>query len=616
MAGQSPVRDETAAVVKPPTGKSLSALLVSGNSLFSAGKDGALEEWNTDTLEHVRDFVGHRRWVRAVATGHGRLFSAAWDDTVKIWSLDTAEVLHTLSCPYANALHYEPATNKLYGGGGESHAVFEWDVNIGVLTGCMEPGGDKKESGTIECLAGDGTRLFVGMSTGAIAVYEMEDGTNVGTFEAHTAEVTALQIVHQKLYSSGNDCQVCEWDIPSGNLLRKFEGHDVYVSSLTVGFPVNRGVDGRRPSENGEHSVRRLGNHPHQASNYGRDDGLLVSGSWNGYLRVWNVITGDAVAYLRGHRLSINACQFAPGRKLFTADSEGAIKCWDLDKLPPATSGPAIHTTYIPPPMPAPQQYHQPMMYPQHTQQHNPGMYMPPGMPYAFPPQAPPPQYMQQHQYQHNFPGYPQVSHGGGQPPPFPHHHPEAYAAAPPPPHLTQNPNVFVHPISNTPLMSPLSSVPSTPPYSPQITPNFGNGPRPVRRQSKQSLDGSGSNKQQGRRGSFGRRGSVTSNGDSTSGSGPSHHSRRPPMVCQFHMQGRCRFGDTCRNIHPLPTTSSSSPRLHPGTPPVIQAHMFPPLPSASGSAHGELFGGDLANGQAPNDDNGSWQPEAPPGTS
>jgi WD40 repeat protein len=61
---------------------------------------------------------------------------------------------------------------------------------------------------------------------------------------------------------------------------------------------------------------------------------LLISGSVDQTIRVWEVKTGQCLAILKGHESRVRSVAFSPDGKLILSSSDdGTIKLWDRQTL-------------------------------------------------------------------------------------------------------------------------------------------------------------------------------------------------------------------------------------------------------------------------------------------
>ncbi|MFW9912248.1 MAG: WD40 repeat domain-containing protein [Candidatus Thorarchaeota archaeon] len=98
--------------------------------------------------------------------------------------------------------------------------------------------------------------------------------------------------------TGGVDRIVKLWDIRTGELLAKLEGHSYPV--LTLAFS----PDGKR----------------------------LVSGSGDTTLRIWDVSSRTEISLLKGHSLYVVTCDWSPdGTRIISGEVDGTIAVWDAD---------------------------------------------------------------------------------------------------------------------------------------------------------------------------------------------------------------------------------------------------------------------------------------------
>ncbi|KAI8815889.1 WD40-repeat-containing domain protein [Fimicolochytrium jonesii] len=343
---------------------SIAAVVVVDGKMYSAGKDKIIQEWDGETFEPLRALKGHDRWIRALAAGHQQLFSGSWDETIRIWSLESGECTHILQSGPTQALYYDESSARLYSGGAESATVYEWDSKSGALVDELDPAPPEADARSrsmdgVTCMTGDAMRLFVGMTSGNIEVFSVQTATWAGTFRGHVAEVTDLTVWKSSeshstpdgtgiLFSSGHDQVVLEWAIGTSQLVRRFEGHNSYVSALCVlpmsSTDLRMKAPPRGKSEtasidaNGDPKTDQPADHHEPAPPRHRHDSVkpkLVSAGWDGALRLWDLRTGSLEGFVeRGHRLSINAVVPLGRNRIMTAGADGLVKVWSLETLP------------------------------------------------------------------------------------------------------------------------------------------------------------------------------------------------------------------------------------------------------------------------------------------
>jgi WD40 repeat protein len=75
---------------------------------------------------------------------------------------------------------------------------------------------------------------------------------------------------------------------------------------------------------------------------------MIVTGSWDSDVRLWDVATGKELAVLTGHKASVLNCAFSrDGRTLATKSDDRTIKLWNLATLREVASIPLDYTGNI-----------------------------------------------------------------------------------------------------------------------------------------------------------------------------------------------------------------------------------------------------------------------------
>ncbi|KAH6597181.1 hypothetical protein BASA61_003219 [Batrachochytrium salamandrivorans] len=306
-----------------------------------------------------------------------RLASASWDDSVMLWDMSSATTATspTLHLDGAhdlgiNCLWHDTSSDRIYSGSDDC-SVAVWDCITGVLIDrwYTDLGSIKAMTGiastttpTTNSSGGSSSSnnnnivsnnydinqglVITGLSNGYIQLWDMTAKQVYGSIQAHTAEINALLLIPSsttgtatattdpspvssssgstRLFSAGNDKAIHEWNLSTLQCVRSFIGHTAYVSSIAhySSPPLSLDDDGK-----------------------GGRQSMLLSGSWDGSVRIWDLATGSLIDTLQVHNKSVNAVAVDSERKLlFTGTSDGLVKVWNISNLM-INTGSTINTT-------------------------------------------------------------------------------------------------------------------------------------------------------------------------------------------------------------------------------------------------------------------------------
>ena len=209
-------------------------------------------------------------------------------------------------------------------------------------------------------ISSDGRTALTGSEDGGLRAWDLRTRSCIREFEGHGAAVTAVCLLPgtRQALSAGFDGTVRCWDLKRSRCLRVFEGHEGAVTALITSS------DGRlafTASEDdtvrswditfghclqifredplywtsiGEHST--VGAMCHGANDAGAE--ILLTGSDDGKLRTWLVLTGQCVGVLDSPPSLSSAranpiksiCLAPDGRLCATAHQDSVIRLWDL----------------------------------------------------------------------------------------------------------------------------------------------------------------------------------------------------------------------------------------------------------------------------------------------
>jgi len=98
--------------------------------------------------------------------------------------------------------------------------------------------------------------------------------------------------------TGSDDGTVALWNLKTGEMLRRFEGHAAKVVAVAV-------------SPNGQ---------------------LAASASWDRMVRLWRIADGTLLAKLRGHTGPVNTVAFSvDGTRLYSGSYDGTVRVWETD---------------------------------------------------------------------------------------------------------------------------------------------------------------------------------------------------------------------------------------------------------------------------------------------
>jgi WD40 repeat protein len=298
-----------------------------GRFLLSGGPDLTVRLWDVESGKELRSFVGHTGFVTSVAFSPDgrRALSGSRDKTLRLWDVETGKELHCFQGHIDGvwAVAFSPDGLHAVSGGGGTYPDgivgpgTDWSVRLWRLPELPEEirplaeirrdaitGANNVPAAIVQVTfspdgryflaAGDARRsplrIYDGKSGQLVSQFVPDEdmGWSGGAFNPDGTKVLSWSYGISALYV---------WESSTGQRLHKLEGHTEAV---------NNGA-------------------------FSPDGKLIVTGSQDHTLRVWDVATGKQRLFLEGHKDDCGGCFSPDGKRIVSAGGgdDGTIRGWD-----------------------------------------------------------------------------------------------------------------------------------------------------------------------------------------------------------------------------------------------------------------------------------------------
>lgn len=284
-----------------------------GRTLAVAGRDRRVRLLDPLTGKPGATLEGHAAEVTALAFADSRtLVSGAGDGALKIWDLANGKARTTLEGHEGavSATVVSPDGSLLATSGADEN-VFLWDLSAGKKRFTLT----HTDVVTALAFAPDGRSLAATSRDGDVRLWDVDSGKWQRTLDGDGGPALALAFAPDgsSVAVGGSGEKVTIWNLATGKPRLTLRGHHGMILGLAF-TPDGRTLAGAASPD---------------------DRGVLQA---PGEVKLWDPLTGQVRATLRGHGEGVTCLTFAPGgRFLATGSRDRTVKVWEA--RPPTDPG-------------------------------------------------------------------------------------------------------------------------------------------------------------------------------------------------------------------------------------------------------------------------------------
>ncbi len=352
-----------------------------GSRILTAGDDGTVRIWDTESGEELYAYTGHRGPVSDLhISADGSTVASSGTLDVKVWDLITLETKAEVFGHTGNvwAIDLNPTADLLLTATKSDGTTRLWDLSpywSHELLGLPNPPG----LGAVEFSPVDGTLVTIG-ARGAVSVWDVDTGREQRIFEA-AEHVSRLDIdpsgmflatagsAGAKLYefSSGevigtlvegvntldvdfgpqgllavasiDGVRLWESHTGAGEVISELHGISVAfnpagtVLAMGLAEPGVQAFVEIRELDSGE-TIASLTQHSNLVRGlaFNQDGDLMATASDDTTAILWDATSFEPLHRLEGHGAAVLNAAFDPSRReIATASADGTVKIWDVD---------------------------------------------------------------------------------------------------------------------------------------------------------------------------------------------------------------------------------------------------------------------------------------------
>lgn len=321
----------------------VTAVAIAGSSVLGAGADLAVRVWDAKSGTQVAAFAGQSEQLSGIAVSEGGRFVASDAQGLSLWDLATMHRARRVVTAGVAFVAISADGKRLVTSGASGTQL--WDAELGRLIADLA----KPERAGPVGFSPDG-RIAIGpLRSDAVGVWDGSKGTKIAAF-GDAAEHTAHAFLADgsAVVSGASDGTLRIWNPKTGELVASRSERGAPV--IAIGFVRDarrvQWLSGTRESsvlaswEPAQRRIERVASLQREVTSarFSPDARLLLVGTEDGPITVWEASTGTLLRKLEGHTDGVSGIAFLPGTSLAVSGStDGLVKLWNVETRVAAT---------------------------------------------------------------------------------------------------------------------------------------------------------------------------------------------------------------------------------------------------------------------------------------
>ncbi len=281
-----------------------------GKYIASGSVDKTIKLWDVESGKEIRTFLGNNL-IFSVCFNPDGDYIASCGENIQLWDIASGKEIRTFFGHKGAVLSVSFSPDGKYLAGASNDSTIKiWEVENGkeirtISNYCIVNSICFSQDGKfIASTNGDETKRYLGADISLdarIKLWEVASGNEIRSFYGHYIWIKSVCLSPDGKYvtSGSNDSTIKLWDIASGNVIRELIGKKGCIESLS----------------------------------FSPDGKYLISGGGGYYenLKLWDIIGGKEIRTFFGHENWIESVCFSPdGKYIVSGSIDGELILWDV----------------------------------------------------------------------------------------------------------------------------------------------------------------------------------------------------------------------------------------------------------------------------------------------